>query len=357
MADLARAARTRSGRLATAGLAAVLEAVPDRVATFAVLTYHRVAPAAERPDLHPGLAVEPAEFERHVEWLVARACVASPEAVVAACAGGPPIAPGSVLLTFDDAYADFADHAWPVLRRHHIPALLFVPTSYPDTLATFWWDELHHALATTERDAIELSTGVVGLTGTAARRGAFAELRRQVASMPHDAGMDLVAEVVAAAGTPRPAPATLGWDAIRLMASQGLSVGAHSRTHPRLDRLAADRLEDEVAGSLADLIERVPGALPAFAYPGGGHDDRVVEVAARAGIAAAFTTERGLDGPIPVDPLRLHRINVGAGSTLPMLRAQRRTSAHALLRLASIRPAGRARNDQQHRPARRPLWS
>lgn len=357
MADLARAARTRTGRLATAGLASFLEAVPPRVARFAVLTYHRVAPAAERPDLHPGLAVEPAEFERHVEWLAARACVASPSAVIAACAGGTPVAPGSVLLTFDDAYADFAEHAWPVLRRHRVPALLFVPTSYPDTPATFWWDELHHALATTEREAIELSPGVVGLEGTAARRRAFAELRRQVASMEHDAGMDLVAEVVAAAGTPRPAPATLGWDAIRRMAAEGLSVGAHSRTHPRLDRLADDRLEGEVAGSVADVIERVPGALPAFAYPGGGHDDRVIEVAARAGIVAAFTTERGLNASAPADPLRIHRINVGAGSTLPMLRAQRRASAHALLRLASIRPAGRARNHRQHRPARRPLWS
>ena len=38
---------------------------------------------------------------------------------------------GAVLVTFDDAYADFAEHAWPVLRAHGISPLLFVPTAFP----------------------------------------------------------------------------------------------------------------------------------------------------------------------------------------------------------------------------------
>jgi len=50
------------GEQGAAVLAAVLERLPLRHPTLAVLTYHRVAPAAERPDLHPGLRVDPETF-------------------------------------------------------------------------------------------------------------------------------------------------------------------------------------------------------------------------------------------------------------------------------------------------------
>ena len=35
-----------------------------------------------------------------------------------------------MLLTFDDAYRDFATNAWPTLKRYGLPATLFVPTAY-----------------------------------------------------------------------------------------------------------------------------------------------------------------------------------------------------------------------------------
>ena len=71
----------------------------------------------------------------------------------------------SVLVTFDDGYRDFADHAWPILRRHGIPAVLFVPTAYPGNPGrAFWWDRLYSAVSrTSAAETIDTPVGELRL--------------------------------------------------------------------------------------------------------------------------------------------------------------------------------------------------
>ena len=49
----------------------------------------------------------------------------------------------------------------------------------------------------------------------------------------------------------------LDWPALRRLREQGLSLGAHSRTHVDLTNLTQRLLEDEIRGS-ADAIARKP---------------------------------------------------------------------------------------------------
>ena len=54
----------------------------------------------------------------------------------------------AILITFDDAYCDFTDYAWPILRRLRLSATIFVPTAYPNQpYRGFWWDRLHRAFS------------------------------------------------------------------------------------------------------------------------------------------------------------------------------------------------------------------
>jgi hypothetical protein len=63
-----------------------------------------------------------------------------------------------VLITFDDAYRNFAERAWPILKRHQVPVTLFVPTGYPDhPERTFWWDRLHQAVGQIEGQEVILT--------------------------------------------------------------------------------------------------------------------------------------------------------------------------------------------------------
>jgi peptidoglycan/xylan/chitin deacetylase (PgdA/CDA1 family) len=317
--------------------------LPARAGLLTVLTYHRVDEPDRHPERFPGLlSATPEGFDAQLEAVTASCTVVSLDEVLAAREGRADLPPRAVLLTFDDAYTDFADVAWPIVRRHRLPATLFVPTAYPDVPGrAFWWDRVHQAVTEARAPAVTTPVGRLPLRSPADRAAAVRALREFLKSRPHDEAMDhvdAVLEELAVADAPSP---VLGWDRLRTLAAQGVALAPHSRTHPVLTRVGLDRLTDEVAGSRADLEREVGSVPPVFAYPAGGHDDRVVDALARDGYRLAFTTTRGnetLGGPDGPDWLRLRRVNVGRCTTPGILRAQllpvplpprRRTAARA----------------------------
>jgi peptidoglycan/xylan/chitin deacetylase (PgdA/CDA1 family) len=261
--------------------------------------------------------------------------------LVGAVSDGHRLRPRSVVVTFDDAYRDFADVAWPIMRERGIPVVLFVPTSYPDRPSRrFWWDELYAALAATGSSYWRL----VGIDGSTPAE-AFRSVRDDIKSMPDDVAMSRIRDMVSVLDeksdrSPQPAvERVLGWAELRVLASQGVALAPHSRSHPMLDRVEPDRLDGEIRGSLDDMYEQLGPDLvtPVFAYPSGGHDPRVREAVRRAGLTAAFTTERGLVDLERSDRFRLPRLNVGHDSSVAIVAAE-----------AAIRRVGNV-----HRGARR----
>jgi peptidoglycan/xylan/chitin deacetylase (PgdA/CDA1 family) len=87
-----------------------------------VLMYHSVEPYAADPYL---VTVSPPRFEQQMRWLSRRGLRGtSMRELLAARAAGA--GKGLVGLTFDDGYADFAEHALPVLQRYGFGATVFV---------------------------------------------------------------------------------------------------------------------------------------------------------------------------------------------------------------------------------------
>jgi peptidoglycan/xylan/chitin deacetylase (PgdA/CDA1 family) len=301
--------------------------LPARAGLLTVLTYHRVDEPDRHPERAPGLlSATPEGFDAQLDVVATSCTPVSLDDVLAVREGGADLPRRAVLLTFDDAYDDFADVAWPLLRRHGLPATLFVPTAYPDVPGrAFWWDRLHQALAETPVPAVATPVGRLPLGTPAERDDATRALRTFVKSRPHDEAMDLVDDLLDELEAPCPPSPVLGWDRLRALAADGVALAPHSRTHPLLTRVGPDQLAQEVAGSLADLERELGSAPPAFAYPSGANDGRVVAALAEAGYRVAFTTARGnepVGGGAGPDWLRLRRVNVGGRTTPALLRAQ-----------------------------------
>ncbi len=104
---------------------------------------------------------------------------------------------------------------------------------------------------------------------------------------------------------------------VRAWHAAGMEVGAHSRTHPHLPSCSDAELQDELAGSKADLETLIGEPVTQFCYPYGDLDARVVAAVRQTGFAAATTTQRGR-ARVGDDSLRLRRILV-SGSTMPYL--------------------------------------
>lgn len=305
------------------GIVRALEAVDrERTDVLPVLTYHRVAEPDD--DHYPGLiSASPEGFADQVEALGRRFSFVGLDVVLERVAGGRPIPPRSLLLTFDDAYRDFAESAWPVLRARGIPAVLFVPTAFPDSGLAFWWDRLYAALIRTGRiEPLETAAGPLAVATRADRLAAFRTLRGHLKRLAHPAAMAEVDRLVDGLGASPLGSSVLGWDDLRRLAGEGVTLAPHSRVHPLLERVDPADLDAEIDGSRADLAREVGTAPAAFAYPSGSHSDAVVARVRTLGVQAAFTTVRGLNDLRKADRLRLRRINVGGRSSPALIRAQ-----------------------------------
>jgi peptidoglycan/xylan/chitin deacetylase (PgdA/CDA1 family) len=292
---------------------------------LAVLMYHRVDEPAARPDLDPSLlSATPNVFEQQMRHVAEHHHVVSMSQLLDALRGEAELPPRSVMITFDDAYCDFAQHSWPILKRYGLPVTVFVPTAYPDhPERAFWWDRLHHAIvATRRRQPLRTPVGLLPLASTAERERTRRRLCDYVKAQPHGRAMAWVDRLCSELDAPRPAASVLGWDALRRLAGEGVTLGAHTRTHPLMNRVTPAEAHAEAAGSLQDLRREI-GTVPAvFAYPGGALNGAVARAVEHAGFHVAFTTARGINDLAGADRLRLRRINVGRRTTETVLRAQ-----------------------------------
>jgi peptidoglycan/xylan/chitin deacetylase (PgdA/CDA1 family) len=82
-------------------------------------------------------------------------------------------------------------------------------------------------------------------------------------------------------------------DALKTMMAAGMTIGAHSRSHPALAGVGAARLEEEIAGSKAWLEDRFGVAVTSFAYPYGSYSAAVVAATKAAGFRTARTVDDG----------------------------------------------------------------
>lgn len=90
------------------------------------------------------------------------------------------------------------------------------------------------------------------------------------------------------------------------MVDAGVTIGAHSRTHPDLRACTLGELEREVRGSKEDLEDLLAKPVTSFAYPTGLTDERVLAAVVAAGFTSAMTTRPGWWRPATM-PLEIPR--------------------------------------------------
>ncbi|MBH5398261.1 polysaccharide deacetylase family protein [Bradyrhizobium sp. CNPSo 4010] len=97
-------------------------------------------------------------------------------------------------------------------------------------------------------------------------------------------------------GSPDANEKVMSAEQIAKLPSLLVTLGSHSKTHPRLSRLSAGDAREEIAGSRAKLGDLTTQDIRLFAFPYGDHDAATIEMCETAGYEFAFSTT-----PTPVD--------------------------------------------------------
>ncbi len=289
-----------------------------RPSRLVVLTYHRVLPVrAALAYALPPMAMPRDEFDAQMAHLARRyAPLPLGEAARRMAEGSLPAR--AVAVTFDDGYADNFRHAFPILRKHGIPASLFVVTGALDRRTPFWWDAVAAAV---ERIAGSKPRHLDGLPSwLAARLAALGDSGTQpVARGIVGAlnGLDRAARESAVAALLAAAPPSgaerdglLTWGDVREMRSAGMEFGSHTVSHAFLDELSLPEARREIEDSLARLAAELGEPARLFAYPRGRVAEPIRAVLREAGVTVGVTTELGDNGPT-ADPLALRRLDAG----------------------------------------------
>jgi peptidoglycan/xylan/chitin deacetylase (PgdA/CDA1 family) len=215
-----------------------------------VLMYHEITTS---PFGSARLAVSPASFAAQITYLRDNGFTGITAGQVAsAVAQGERLPDRSVVLTFDDGFADFHEVALPILQRNGFTATLYVTTGWI--------------------------------------RGAK----------------------FAAGSAPGP---MLSWSQLSEVAAAGIEIGAHSHRHRELDQLDDRALYGELATSKEILEDGLATGVPGLAYPFGYSSARVRGLAQQVGYCHAYAVGNRRIGPEP-DLYALPRLTVRRATRL-----------------------------------------
>jgi len=202
------------------------------------------------------------EFRRQLDHLAATCRVVDPDTQAAFERGEQGRGAPPAVITVDDGYADFRDHAVPVLREKGLPATLFVTTDFVEGTSWMWWDRVSHILEATDHQELDFAFGAERLRArldTAAGRDRFwSTLVPALRFVPDPDKEEIIARLaeqleVAVPAVPPARYAALGWDDLRRLCAEGINCGGHTRTHPILSQVDLARAREDIAGGRYDL--------------------------------------------------------------------------------------------------------
>jgi peptidoglycan/xylan/chitin deacetylase (PgdA/CDA1 family) len=209
-----------------------------------VLCYHRVLPRSANSQL-PRYTVTPRQFREQMSFLAAEGFRSlTLDDFRAAAVGVRELPPRSILVTFDDGFADIYLNAWPIARESGITLNLFLCTG----------------LITGEQ--------VEGLD------------RAESNSPANQRESDLC----------RP----LTWAEIHELSRTGVGLGFHSHTHRNHGRLSLAEIAADARKGMALLRDQAGLKPAAFAFPYGHHgaySSQAISVLRQHGLEIFFSTE------------------------------------------------------------------
>lgn len=206
------------------------------------------------------------------------------------------------VLTFDDGYRDNLEFAFPVLSRHGVPWTLYACTGCADGTARLWWIELEESIRVLDAVPFREAGIVRTLPAHTAeqKQAAFETVYWSLRRCPEDMLLATIGELMDRAGLASRAMVeerclTID-ELVRLAREPGVTIGAHTCSHPRLAHIPSDSAKLEMEESRRLLSDWLGRSVNHFAYPVGdptSAGSREFALARDVGFRSAVTTRPG----------------------------------------------------------------
>ena len=270
-------------------------ALIGKAADTLVLAYHNIRPAGAPEFGERSLHLDRRDFARQLDFLQ-RTHEVRPLTTIGTVADRP-----IAIITFDDGYAGALTVGLEELARRKLPATFFV---VPGRLGgdAFWWDRLGEHYR--------------GVPPADIRRRALEELEGDeagVAPWARELGIDFTGPV------PPWARTGIEDDLRRAAATPGITLAAHTWTHPNLAAVSRYRLVGELVRARDWMDAHFPGWPRWISFPYGRSNPEVEEVTNQSGYSGGVSigdaARRYPPGAVGASWRMVRRLNVPAGGS------------------------------------------
>lgn len=295
-----------------------------------IVMYHGLV-EDDSPSPPSWLLLPVSQFDAQLRYLSEHYEVISVGEALCRLMEGQPFTRPTACITFDDGYRNNYTLGWPLLKRHGLPATIYLASEFIDTDRVIWTVRLERMMLL-GRGTLDLSDHELGVfelaPGSARAFGrAYDGLKGELYRMPEEAREEVLDAIERRLRLNKVSDfrdfLPMTWGEARRMAEGGLiEFGGHTANHVVVSALGDGAQEDEIRQSMATL-EREIGVPPlSFAYPNGSEedfDDRAKAVLRETSALGALSTIEGLNRR-DADLFALKRIAVGGEMTLARFR-------------------------------------
>lgn len=281
-----------------------------------IIAYHSIAPRDSFVTNGTTLRHDPAEFERHVDYLCAEYSPVRLSEVVEALESGRTLR-RAVVLTFDDGYADAVEWAMPILMRRRVPMTIFPVTSVLGNVDLAWQHKLTWLVRQGLGRKVIEAMSVEGFPPAPPRQDVEVYARRNY-RMDLPEILEALVQATGTTGARIAAKARLYLEPEDVAAADPdlVEFGNHTHTHAILSALDVDDQRRELLTArqaLTSLTKRPPIVV---AYPFGLRSHYTAEskrLVAETGHRAALDARRRINRG-DANPLDLSRKPAPCGS-------------------------------------------
>ncbi|TDI93638.1 MAG: polysaccharide deacetylase family protein [Caldithrix sp.] len=291
-----------------------------------VLTFHRVTHGELASRGLPTISITMKNFELLIQFIKKHFKVISLHEFLTCVQEESKLPSNCLILSFDDGYEELSRNALPILKRHQLPAILFVPTAAVDKKSTFWWDAVYTFLKNAPQVYFDRTISNDRVAGPYLKR--FEKITSLLPEERDHSIFDLIESLQSANAEIRERvlehfqtfyqgsslsndtlPGVLKWNEVKKFSDSVFEIGSHTVNHQFLTSVGEKDAKNELAHSKDVLEGQLNKEVSCFSYPGGKYDEKTAQLVGEAGYACAFTSDEGLNSSSE-NLYKLKRINI-----------------------------------------------
>ena len=229
-----------------------------------------------------------------------------------------------LIITFDDGYKDNSTEAFPILKRHNVPACFFIATSLIGDRKLPWWDRIAYNYKKNKFKTLKLSSWNEAVTFNGDEREFVRSMlaAAKVSQVPIEEQLNELETLFPIDGE-LPTQEFMAWEDLAEMIKHGMDVGAHSHNHEILANLTQEDIIFELTHSKMLIEKHLPYKVSSFSYPVGSqgtYNEQVTTALVNCGYDIAFNFQPGINVNIEVNKYDLRRFSIEPSTTISTLK-------------------------------------